>query len=248
MSSLRILPLLILVSGIVLSVKVADVVSIWRDGGDVKEAAVSMVQAARAQENTGDAAAANTGEPGLDTPAGGEDAAAASNEEPPEGAAGTNGTETPEAPPSFGGDPTLFTQEEIDLLQNLSARRAELDRREQRLDQRESLITAAETRIDSKIDEMKRLQASIAQLVEKKDKKDEDRIKKLISVYEKMKPKDAARIWNDLDMNILLQVAQGMREANTAAVLAEMSPDRARALTTELAYKRDLSSLPLTKP
>ena len=49
-------------------------------------------------------------------------------------------------------------------------------------------------------------------------------------------------------MNILLQVAQGMREANTAAVLAEMSPDRARALTTELAYKRDLSSLPLTKP
>ncbi|OKH89034.1 MotE family protein [Thalassospira sp. TSL5-1] len=241
MSSLRILPLLILVSGVVLSVKVADVVSIWRDGGDVKEAAVSMVQAARAQDNTGDAAA-NAGEPGLDTPAGGEDAAAASNEEPPAGA----GLETPEAPPSFGGDPTLFTQEEIDLLQNLSARRAELDRREQRLDERESLIAAAEARIDSKISEMKRLQDSISQLVEKKDKKDEDRIKKLITVYEKMKPKDAARIWNELDMNILLQVAQGMREANTAAVLAEMTPDRARALTTELAYKRDLSTLPLT--
>lgn len=242
MSSLRILPLLILVSGIVLSVKVADVVSIWRDGGDVKEAAVSMVQAARAQDNSGDATA-NAGQPGLDTPVGEEDVAAASNEEPP---AGETGTETPEAPPGFGGDPTLFTQEEIDLLQNLSARRAELDRREQRLDQRESLITAAEARIDSKIAEMKRLQDSISQLVEKKDKKDEDRIKKLISVYEKMKPKDAARIWNDLDMNILLQVAQGMREANTAAVLAEMSPDRARALTTELAYKRDLSTLPVT--
>ncbi|AUG52013.1 MotE family protein [Thalassospira marina] len=242
MSSLRILPLLILVSGLVLSLKVADVVSIWRDGGDVQEAAaVSMVQAARAQENPADAAGI-AGEPGLDDPAAGDASTPAMDQE-----AAASG-ETPEDPPSFGGDPTLFTQEEIDLLQNLSARRAELDRREQRLDERESLITAAEARIDSKIAEMKRLQTTIAQLVEKKDEKDEDRIKKLITVYEKMKPKDAARIWNDLDMNILLQVAQGMREANTAAVLAEMTPDRARALTTELAYKRDLSTLPLTNP
>jgi len=238
MSSLRILPLLILVSGLVLSLKVADIVSIWRDGGDVQEAAaVSMVQAARAQENT----TPEAGEPGLDAPM---DDALTPAMDQEAAASGDAGSEAP----SFGGDPTLFTQEEIDLLQNLSARRSELDRREQRLDERESLITAAEARIDSKIAEMKRLQTSIAQLVEKKDEKDDDRIKKLITVYEKMKPKDAARIWNDLDMSILLQVAQGMREANTAAVLAEMTPDRARALTTELAYKRDLSTLPLTNP
>ncbi|OSQ39692.1 MotE family protein [Thalassospira mesophila] len=243
MSSLRILPVLIVVSGVVLSLKVSDVVSIWRDGGDMQEsAAVSMVQAARAQENPADPAGI-AGGPGLDAPAGGADALTPAMDQ--EAAGGGNAAEDP---PSFGGDPTLFTQEEIDLLQNLSARRSELDRREQRLDERESLLTAAEARIDSKISEMKRLQASIAQLVEKKDEKDDDRIKKLITVYEKMKPKDAARIWNDLDMNILLQVAQGMREANTASVLAQMTPERARALTTELAYKRDLSSLPLTNP
>ncbi len=46
-------------------------------------------------------------------------------------------------------------------------------------------------------------------------------------------------------MGILLQVAVGMREANTAAVLAEMTPDRARQLTAELAYKQDINMLPL---
>jgi flagellar motility protein MotE (MotC chaperone) len=239
MSSLRILPLLILVSGLVLSLKVSDVVSIWRDGGNMKEvAAVSVVQAARAQDSPANPAGV-AGEPGLDAPV--DDALTPAMDQE-----AASGSDAGDQPPTFGGDPTLFTQEEIDLLQNLSARRSELDRREQRLDERESLITAAEARIDSKIAEMKQLQASIAQLVEKKDEKDEDRIKKLITVYEKMKPKDAARIWNDLDMNILLQVAQGMREANAAAVMAQMTPDRARALTTELAYKRDLSTLPLT--
>ncbi len=139
----------------------------------------------------------------------------------------------------------LFTQEEIDLLQNLSVRRVELDRKEQRLDERESLIAAAEARIDTKIEEMKSLKSAIEGLVETKEAQEDDRIKKLISVYEKMKPKDAARIWNDLDMDILLQVALGMREANTAAVLSEMTPDRARALTSELAYKQDINMLPL---
>ena len=145
----------------------------------------------------------------------------------------------------LGGDPTLFTQEEIDLLQNLSVRRSELDRKEQRLDERESLLAAAEARIDAKIEEMKSLKTAIEGLVETKEEQENERITKLISVYEKMKPKDAARIWNDLDMDILLQVALGMREANTAAVLAEMSADRARALTTELAYKQDINMLPL---
>ena len=38
-------------------------------------------------------------------------------------------------------------------LVNLSVRRGELDRKEQRLDERESLIAAAEARIDAKIEE-----------------------------------------------------------------------------------------------
>jgi flagellar motility protein MotE (MotC chaperone) len=243
MSGVRILPLVVLVGVMVLSMRVVDLFSYDSVTSETAEnKGVSMVQMAQAQAPAPapdiaaeQAATPENGDPGLDSPEG-----LTMEGEPIDGMNG-NG----DVPPMLGGDPTLFTQEEIDLLQNLSVRRAELDRKEQRLDERESLIAAAEARIDAKIEEMKSLKSAIEGLVETKEAQEDDRIKKLISVYEKMKPKDAARIWNDLDMEILLQVALGMREANTAAVLSQMSPDRARALTSELAYKQDINMLPL---
>jgi len=238
MSGVRILPLVVLVGLMVLSMRVVNLFSGSSDVAETSEpVAVSMVQTAQAQAPATEPAAEQAatpgiGDPGLDDPAG-----LTMEGDPLNGDA--------DIAPTLGGDPTLFTQEEIDLLQNLSVRRGELDRKEQRLDERESLIAAAEARIDAKIEEMKSLKTAIEGLVETKEAQEDDRIKKLISVYEKMKPKDAARIWNELDMDILLQVALGMREANTAAVLSQMTPDRARALTSELAYKQDINMLPL---
>ena len=48
-----------------------------------------------------------------------------------------------------------------------------------------------------------------------------------------MKPRDAAAIFNDLDMPVLLQVLDRMKEAKAAPILAAMQPDRAREATTE---------------
>lgn len=237
MSGVRVLPLVVLVGLLVLTMRVVNLFSGSSDETELAQRrGVSVVQFAQAQAPAAEEAATppettDAGDPGLDNPAG-----LTMEGEPMEGA---------DVPPTLGGDPTLFTQEEIDLLQNLSVRRGELDRKEQRLDERESLLAAAEARIDAKIEEMKSLKEAIDGLVKTKEEQEDDRIKKLISVYEKMKPKDAARIWNDLDMNILLQVALGMREANTAAVLSQMTPDRARALTAELAYKQDINMLPI---
>ena len=55
---------------------------------------------------------------------------------------------------------------------------------------------------------------------------------------ENMKPRDAAAIFNDLDMPVLLSVVGRMKEARAAAVLAAMSPDKAREVTTQLALTR----------
>ena len=53
-----------------------------------------------------------------------------------------------------------------------------------------------------------------------------------------MKPRDAATIFNDLDMPVLLQVVDRMKEAKAAPVLAAMQPDRARLVTAQLAQMR----------
>jgi len=59
-----------------------------------------------------------------------------------------------------------------------------------------------------------------------------------VKVYEAMKPRDAAAIFNDLDQPVLLQVVDRMKAAKAAPVLAAMQPDKARTLTSKLAALR----------
>jgi flagellar motility protein MotE (MotC chaperone) len=60
----------------------------------------------------------------------------------------------------------------------------------------------------------------------------------MVKLYEAMKPRDAAAIFNDLSMQVLLQVMDRMKDAKAAAVLAAMSPDKARDVTGALAQMR----------
>jgi flagellar motility protein MotE (MotC chaperone) len=54
-----------------------------------------------------------------------------------------------------------------------------------------------------------------------------------------MKPRDAAAIFNEMDLAILLPIVDRMKELKAAPVLAAMEPDRARRLTSELARMRE---------
>lgn len=137
-------------------------------------------------------------------------------------------------------DPTLLTQTEIDLLQRLAERRVEIDARAKELETRTAMLAAAETRIDGKIQEFKSLQATIESLVKDYDQQQSKKLLSLVKIYENMKPKDAARIFEELDMDTLLQVAERMKERSLAPVMAKMNPQRARDITVELNQLRKL--------
>ena len=62
-------------------------------------------------------------------------------------------------------DPFDYTDEEVDVLQQLAKRREELDLRARQLDEREALIQAAEQRMDQKMAELKALQATVEDLL-----------------------------------------------------------------------------------
>ena len=135
-------------------------------------------------------------------------------------------------------DPQGLTPSEIDVLQQLSQRRAALDRRANELDQRDVVLQAAEKRIDEKIAKLEELQKGIARDVQKRSAEDDARLQSLVKIYEAMKPKDAAQIFEQLDMPVLLSVLQRMKELKTSAILAAMDPMKAKAVTTALAAKR----------
>lgn len=218
---LRLIPVLIVVASLGLVIKTGE---IWQ-GVD----ALARIQTAAAA-----------------TPPAGEDAKKSDHNAVPDSAKEEAAkTEQPEASSEVADlpdDPLLLTDEEIDLLQRLGERRTEIDRRAAALEQRGALLEAAETRIDEKIIELESLKVTLESLLIQHDEQEERQLLSLVKIYESMKPKDAARIFEELDMVVLLEVIERMKERKTAPILAQMNPRRAKTITIELAQRRSLTS------
>jgi flagellar motility protein MotE (MotC chaperone) len=121
------------------------------------------------------------------------------------------------------------------ILERLQARRQELDARARELDIRESLIKAAEQRMDGKLAELKETESRITAETQQRDDAQAARFKGLVTMYENMKPRDAAKIFDRLDLGVLLEVASKIEPRHMADIMAQMSPDAAQHLTVELA-------------
>jgi flagellar motility protein MotE (MotC chaperone) len=141
-------------------------------------------------------------------------------------------------------DPLLLSPAEIEVLQQLSARRTQIDQRASELDQQQVVLQATEKRIDEKIAKLDALQKSIQVSVDKQNAADDARTQSLVKIYETMKPSDAAQILSQLDMPILLQMLSHMKEAKTAPILAAMDPTKAEAITTAMARRQNPPSAP----
>jgi flagellar motility protein MotE (MotC chaperone) len=157
---------------------------------------------------------------------------------PAVGSAPPTAGQKPLASPPAAEDPPPVSEIERTLLQNLRQRRKELDARAAALTARESLIMAAEQKLGARVIELQTLQKKLEGLDTAQKQKEEAGWQGLVKVYEAMKPKEAAVIFNDLQMPVLLQVFNRMKDAKTAAVMAAMNPDKARDVTAELAQMR----------
>lgn len=136
-----------------------------------------------------------------------------------------------------------YTKSEVEVLERLAQRRTELERRSEELDMRDNLLKATEARIDDKIAKLREMEETLNGLLRLHDEEKRAQMESLVKIYEKMKPKDAARIFNNLDIDILIDVASSIKEAKMASILAEMNIARANRLTVELATRQQLPKL-----
>jgi flagellar motility protein MotE (MotC chaperone) len=150
----------------------------------------------------------------------------------------TSGEPQPAASSPPAEAPPPVSDSERVLLQDLRERRKELDARAAAVTARESLMAATEQKLNARVAQLQTLQKQLEGLDAAQKAKEEAGWQGLVKLYEAMKPKDAATIFNDLQMPVLLQVLDRMKDAKAAAVMAAMSPDKARDVTTELAEMR----------
>jgi flagellar motility protein MotE (MotC chaperone) len=125
------------------------------------------------------------------------------------------------------------------ILERLAERRTELDAQARELEMRESLIKAAEKLLEGRIAELKDLEARFNNTVQTRDEGETARFKNLVTMYENMKPKDAAKIFDRLEIGVLIEVATQITPRRMSDILAQMSPEAAERLTVALAARRD---------
>jgi flagellar motility protein MotE (MotC chaperone) len=123
------------------------------------------------------------------------------------------------------------------LLERLQARRQELEARAREIDIRENLLKSAEKRIEGKVEELKAVESRIGVATGQKKEADDARLKGLVTMYEGMKPKDAAKVFDRLEMSVLFEIASKISPRKMSDILGLMSPEAAERLTVEMARR-----------
>jgi flagellar motility protein MotE (MotC chaperone) len=136
-------------------------------------------------------------------------------------------------PPGITAMPGGLSPAERALLERLQERRQELDARSRDIEMRENLLKDAEKRLENRIDELK----DVENRLNGKGGEQAVKLKSLVIMYEAMKPKDAARIFDTLDQTVLVDVASAMNPRKLSDVLAMMKAETAQRLTIELARR-----------
>jgi flagellar motility protein MotE (MotC chaperone) len=148
-----------------------------------------------------------------------------------------------EPPKDPGGTPVMIdasqpsSPAERAILERLQERRQEIEARARELEIRDGLLKAAEMRLEARVTELKALEARVAAAMQAKEGSDSARFKGLVAMYENMKPKDAAKIFDRLELGILVQVTSLINPRKMSDILGQMSAETAERLTIELANR-----------
>jgi flagellar motility protein MotE (MotC chaperone) len=238
----RLLPMAILAMGALLATKAAELGGFGpsRLAPAAIEGAAGLVQSGLLPSVLAPAQAAGPAQPQVSpammNPGAGRGRAAAEAA----AAAAVQGQESGQALPVVqepAGPPPISAAER-QLLEDLRARRLTLDAREQEVGAREAVLAAAERRLSQRIDELSAMQARLEALDRAAREREEANWNNLVRIYENMRPRDAARIFNELEMAVLLEVVARMKQRAVAPILAGMEPALAQRVTAELAARQ----------
>lgn len=214
MSKLRVLPVAIVTMGALFLVKSENILRPLMRGQPAATPALAPAQAAEIA-------------PPLAAPP-------QSTERPPGGFERLGGR--PES--GLADSPNPISQAERALLEQLRSRRLELETREQSIASREVVLAAAERRLTQRIEELSQLQQRLEVMEKTRGEREEAGWRGLVKTYETMRPREAAAIFEELELPVVIQILDRMGERKMAPVIGAMRPEKARILTAELARHR----------
>lgn len=152
-------------------------------------------------------------------------------EEPKEHPAEAPKSAAPAAPPK---EVPPISPSSKAIMERLGERREELQRRARDMDTREQLLEEAERRLENRASETKPKEGQPGAAPAVPDTQ-AIALKGLVTMYETMKPKEAARVFERLPQDVLVPVVRLINARKMAEIMAAMSPESAEKLTVALA-------------
>lgn len=136
---------------------------------------------------------------------------------------------------------TDFSPITLDILQELKQRREELESREQEFLLRLNALNVLKQELETKIVTLTKLKTNLESSLQQYANHEREKNAKLVKIYENMKPSDAAKIFDDMQTAVLLDVVEQMKETRIAPILASMDPEKAKELTIGLINRKKIA-------
>jgi flagellar motility protein MotE (MotC chaperone) len=121
------------------------------------------------------------------------------------------------------------------LLEALRTREARLAEQEARAASDAQTLAVARSEIDRRIAALEAAEQKLAATIAVADQAAEKDVARLVAVYESMKPKDAARLFGEMEPDFAAGFLARMRPEAAAAVMTGLDPARAYAISVVLA-------------
>jgi flagellar motility protein MotE (MotC chaperone) len=143
----------------------------------------------------------------------------------------------PEAEPKASLSAEPISPTERALLERLASRRDALKQRSEALDLREQVIGTAERKLEEGVQDLKKSETQGGGGNAQQAEAEKAALKNIVTMYETMKPKDAARVFDRLALDVLVPIVLAMNPRKMAEVLALMQSEPAERLTVALASR-----------
>lgn len=122
----------------------------------------------------------------------------------------------------------------------IDEQKADTSGRQNRLREAEAVLAATEARVGTQIQRLNGVKREVEALMSQRSTLAQEDLKRMVAIYEAMKPRDAARILTDMETDMVVDVLDRISERRAAPILAEMADAKAREVTRLILQRRAL--------
>jgi len=125
-----------------------------------------------------------------------------------------------------------------DMMSHLQQKEAELKRKEELLQQREEYIAKMKQEVEGKLKELIDLQKEVQAYRTEKQEDQSAQIRSLSKIYGSMKSKEAAKLLENLDDQLVVSIISTMNATDAANILANMDIKKAAKISESLSHRQ----------